>query len=232
MFLLRRFQSDGCVPPFSGRLCRCMADGGECAPMKKTRVMNYCSRCGAPVTLKRLEPELRERMICTRCGCVHFENPKILVLCLAHCHDRLLMCRRRHEPAAGKWLLPGGFVETGETLELATAREVAEETGVIVDPNRLIPYSIANLPHLCEVYISFRVEISPPKLMAGAESLEVALFAEDDMPWDGVAYEPHSFYRAFFHELRSGRFSLHLSEHNPESHTRRSFPMAQEHNSG
>jgi len=46
---------------------------------------------------------------------------------------RLLLIRRRHEPGAGRWSLPGGRVEPGETAAEATAREVAEETGLRVE---------------------------------------------------------------------------------------------------
>ena len=46
---------------------------------------------------------------------------------------RVLMVRRGHAPLKGEWSLPGGAVELGETLEAAVAREVLEETGLVVD---------------------------------------------------------------------------------------------------
>lgn len=46
---------------------------------------------------------------------------------------QVLLVRRRHEPLAGQWSLPGGALELGETLEAGTAREILEETGVAVD---------------------------------------------------------------------------------------------------
>ena len=46
---------------------------------------------------------------------------------------RVLLVKRRYEPLAGQWSLPGGALEVGETLEAGVAREIAEETGLVVD---------------------------------------------------------------------------------------------------
>ena len=52
--------------------------------------------------------------------------------------DRVVLVRRRHEPLAGMWSLPGGRVEVGETLDEALRREVREETGREVDVGGLV----------------------------------------------------------------------------------------------
>lgn len=66
-------------------------------------------------------------------------------------HDstgRLLLIRRGHEPGRGRWSLPGGRVEDGETDQVAVARELLEETGLTVAPGALVgsvvrgPYEI------------------------------------------------------------------------------------------
>jgi ADP-ribose pyrophosphatase YjhB (NUDIX family) len=120
------------------------------------------------------------------------------------------MCRRAHAPAEGLWVPPSGFVELGETLEAAAAREAAEEAGLEVNVAELIPCAITSLPHLSEIYITFRVAVANPKLTAGAESLEVALFDENNAPWSELAFPgTQAFLRIFFGELRSGQFSLH-----------------------
>jgi 8-oxo-dGTP diphosphatase len=51
---------------------------------------------------------------------------------------RLLLIRRGHDPEAGRWSLPGGRVEPGESDAQALAREMLEETGLIVTPGPLV----------------------------------------------------------------------------------------------
>lgn len=51
---------------------------------------------------------------------------------------RVVLVKRRYEPLAGQWSIPGGAVETGETLESCVAREMAEETGFIVEVGPVI----------------------------------------------------------------------------------------------
>jgi len=51
---------------------------------------------------------------------------------------RLLLVKRGHEPEAGRWSLPGGRVKPGETDSQAVVREVHEETGLWVEPGRLV----------------------------------------------------------------------------------------------
>jgi ADP-ribose pyrophosphatase YjhB (NUDIX family) len=51
---------------------------------------------------------------------------------------RLLLIKRGHEPGAGLWSLPGGRIEPGETDAEALVREMLEETGLTVEPGRLV----------------------------------------------------------------------------------------------
>jgi 8-oxo-dGTP diphosphatase len=50
----------------------------------------------------------------------------------------VVLIKRRYEPLAGRWSLPGGTVEVGETLEAAAAREIEEETGLVVSVGAVV----------------------------------------------------------------------------------------------
>jgi 8-oxo-dGTP diphosphatase len=65
--------------------------------------------------------------------CYDYPRPAVTVdiaIVTREAHPRVLLIRRKHEPFAGTWALPGGFIEMEETLESAARRELREETGV------------------------------------------------------------------------------------------------------
>ena len=81
--------------------------------------MNYCSDCGATVSLKIPENDERMRFVCDACGMVHYQNPKIVAGALPVWGEQVLLCRRAIAPRYGLWTLPAGFMENGETTEQA-----------------------------------------------------------------------------------------------------------------
>lgn len=80
-------------------------------------------------------------------------------------NDEVVLVKINHGPAAGKWILPGGRVETGESLIVALNREVKEETGlsVIVD-GLLACRQRVNADSVMDVYFLFRCQIDPNSL--------------------------------------------------------------------
>src|SRR5262245_64942520 len=89
--------------------------------------MKFCSDCGAPVTLKVPPGDNLPRHVCDACSAIHYVNPRMVIGCIPEWEDRVLLCRRAIEPRYGLWTLPAGFMENGETVAQAAARETLEE---------------------------------------------------------------------------------------------------------
>ncbi len=170
--------------------------------------MKYCGDCGSPVELRIPAGDDRERYICLACGSIHYQNPKLVVGCVAEFGDRILLCRRAIEPRQGLWTLPAGFMENGETVEEAAVRETAEEAKARVEILSL--FSVVSLPHISQVYMLFRGRLLDEDFGAGHETLEVRLFLERDIPWDELAFPSiaHTLDR-YFEDRGKGDFQLH-----------------------
>ena len=148
--------------------------------------MKHCSQCGAVVSLKIPVDDNRERHVCDACDIIHYQNPKIVAGCIPVWEDKVLLCKRAIEPRHGFWTLPAGYMEMGETSTEAAVRETMEEANARVEIQGL--YALMNLPHVNQVYLMFRSKLLDLDFFPGAESLEVELFREDDIPWNDLAF--------------------------------------------
>lgn len=148
--------------------------------------MKYCSHCAAPVTMKIPADDSRERHVCDSCGAIHYFNPRNVVGSISVYGDQILLCKRAIEPRYGYWTLPAGFMELGESTSAGAARETEEEAGAIVEIGPL--YSLLNVPHAEQVHLFYLASMTSPEFKAGEESLEVALFHEQDIPWAEIAF--------------------------------------------
>lgn len=145
---------------------------------------------------------------------IHYQNPKMVVGCIPQWEDRILLCRRAIEPRHGFWTLPAGFMENSETTTQAAARETLEEAQAQVEVGAL--YTLFNVPHISQVHIFFRADMLQPHFSPGTESLEVKLFAEQDMPWDEIAFASvRQTLQLFFAERQNGVFGFHMGDIHP-----------------
>ncbi|MFA7555783.1 MAG: NUDIX hydrolase [Spongiibacteraceae bacterium] len=151
--------------------------------------MNYCYECGTALEIKMLETEDTPRQVCPACHWVHYKNPRVLVGVHLHHQDKMFWMKRGTPPNKGLWTFPGGFLEEGESLQEAAARELYEETHIKISPNNMIPFGMLSLLTMDQVYLSFRCHCD--NAIAGAiteESADWGWFSEQDAPWDELAY--------------------------------------------
>ena len=148
----------------------------------------FCANCGAPTETADAGHERR----CPACGAHHFpRTDPVVIVRVVDAHDKLLLGRQATWPE-GRFSVLAGFVEPGETLEEAVRREVAEESGVVVD-------TVA--------YVASQPWPFPSSLMIGFN----ALGGGDPRPGDSELQEVRWFERAEVEAAAAGRGEIALS---------------------
>ena len=175
--------------------------------------MKYCSKCGSELSYRIPGGDDRPRFICDACCIVHYENPKMVVGCIPEIGDQILFCRRSIMPKYGKWTIPAGYLEKGETVEEGAKRETLEEAGARVES--LEPYGLYNLTFISQIYLIFRGRLVDGNFGAGDESLEVRLFQEEEIPWTDLAFPVITeTLRSYFKDRPNGIFPFHIGDIN------------------
>ncbi|MEE4208165.1 MAG: NUDIX hydrolase [Parvularcula sp.] len=144
----------------------------------------------------------RERNVCTRCGFIAYDNPKIVTGSVAtDAKGRVLLCRRAIEPRKGFWTLPAGYMEHGESVEDSARREAREEALADLRLDRVL--AVYSIPRIGQVQIMFRADLQNPETIgAGPESLEVGLYDWADIPWSELAFPTVYWALRHFDEVR------------------------------
>ena len=166
--------------------------------------MNFCNQCGAKVEFRTPPGDHLARYICDACGTIHYLNPRLVVGCVPDYQGKILLCRRGIEPRLGFWTVPAGFMENGETLQQAAARETREEALASVEIGSLL--TIVHVLHAHQVHVFFRAILREPSFGAGIESLEAALVEPKDIPWSDIAFPSTEFtLRRYLEDREAGR---------------------------
>ena len=170
--------------------------------------MKFCSTCGsAAIALIIPDGDQRERYVCPACGTVHYSNPKIVCGVVPIFEDKVMLCLRGIEPRLGKWTLPAGFMENGETVEEGAVRELFEEAVATVTLGPLL--TILSVPYISQVHMMYLGEMSEPKFATTPESTEIRLFTEPEIPWPQIAFRTVKMALEHYFECRrSGEFTL------------------------
>jgi ADP-ribose pyrophosphatase YjhB (NUDIX family) len=170
--------------------------------------MIFCPQCAAPTARVIPAGDNRLRDVCTRCNMVFYENPKMVVGTLPTWNEKVLLCRRAIEPRYGLWTLPAGFMELGESSEEGALRETQEEAGAEVTLGPL--FSVFDVVQANQVHLFFLAEMVSDRLDPGPETLEARLFAEQEVPWDLLAFRSvRGSLERFFTDRQKGAFQVH-----------------------
>ena len=145
----------------------------------------FCPFCSSELVSGLIEG--RDRKYCAGCGFIHYKNPLPSAAGVILKDDRLLLIRRGVEPAKGKWSLPSGFIEEGESPEEGCMREVLEETGLETAVIKLLGvYHVGSKMYGDVLIITYLMDETGGSLEAGGDATDARYFKMDEVPRPNV----------------------------------------------
>jgi ADP-ribose pyrophosphatase YjhB (NUDIX family) len=149
--------------------------------------VRFCPLCGGEMELRPVLPDRRHHKVCSRCGFIDFQGPKLVAGCLVIDAGRVLLLRRAIPPRLGFWTFPGGYVDFREMPEAGALRETLEEVGMNVTIERLLGvYADAENPAAAVVVYIARPGSEAPG--TSDEASETRYFGIREIPWKEIAF--------------------------------------------
>jgi len=146
----------------------------------------FCPRCGGRLEARKIKAIEPERLVCRKCSFIFYLDPKVVAGTVFSVENRVVLLRRGVEPALGRWVFPGGYVDRGESVQDAALRETKEESNLDVRLRALLGvYSYPRSPNVIVVYAA---EVLGGELRAGDETVEAQAFETSRIPWDELAF--------------------------------------------
>ncbi|MFM1949552.1 MAG: hypothetical protein RL706_1573, partial [Pseudomonadota bacterium] len=170
------------------------------------QLIKFCRACGSAV-LYRLpdDGDTKQRAVCTACHLVHYENPLNVVGTVPYLGHRVLLCKRNIEPRKGKWTLPAGFMELGESTAEGAARETTEEAGASFKMGQLL--TVMSVPRVGQVHLYYLAELQSEEFNPGFETQETKMFLESEIPWEELAFRTvQETLKHYFADRQAGQF--------------------------
>ena len=133
----------------------------------------------------------------------------IVVGCVAERDGKVLLCKRAIEPRYGYWTVPAGFMELGESVAAGAARETLEEALATVELGHL--FAMVDVVDAGQVHVFYTGRLVSD-YGVGEETLESALFSEDEIPWDDIAFHSGKYALKKYFEDRGENKGVHIHE--------------------
>ena len=146
----------------------------------------FCPLCGGKLEKRKIKSLEPDRLVCSRCSFVYYLDPKVAAATVTQIDNHIVLVKRAISPGYGQWVIPGGFVDRGETLEEAAIRETREETNLRVRITGLL--NVYSYPGSTVVVVAYSAEALSGVPTPCDESLELRLFTYEDIPWKELAF--------------------------------------------
>ena len=177
--------------------------------------LKHCRSCGTAVVYRLPDDgDIKLRAVCPACNTVHYENPLNVVGTIPTWGEngsQVLLCKRNIEPRWGKWTLPAGFMELGETTVEGAARETVEEAGAQFE--MLALFALMNVVKVGQVHLFYRAKLLNPHFDPGSETIEAKLFTEAEIPWDEIAFRTvRETLKLYFENRSAAKFGFHVMD--------------------
>jgi ADP-ribose pyrophosphatase YjhB (NUDIX family) len=147
----------------------------------------FCPRCGGGLDKRVIKTNEPKRLVCQACSFIFYQDPKVVAGTVFLLNGGVVLLKRGVEPALGKWVFPGGYVDRGESVREAAVRETKEESQLDVKLGPLLNvYSYPGSPNVIVVYTA---QVVGGELSAGDESIEARIFSANELPWHDLAFD-------------------------------------------
>ena len=146
----------------------------------------FCPSCGGSLKPRQLKAGEPERLVCQECSFIFYLDPKVVAGTIFTIDGAVALLRRGIEPAMGKWVFPGGYVDRGESVQEAAVRETKEESDLDVRLSSLL--GVYSYPGKRDVIVVYAAEVIGGKLKPQDECTEAGTFSQSTIPWGELAF--------------------------------------------
>src|SRR3972149_11952424 len=140
----------------------------------------FCPRCGGGLDHRVVKTNEPKRLVCQVCFFIFYQAPKVVAGTVFTVDGGIVLLKRSVEPALGKWVFPGGYVDRGEAVHEAAVRETREESCLEVKLGPLL--NVYSYPRSANGIVVYTAEVIGGTLSAGDESLEAGAVSPAPTP--------------------------------------------------